>query len=84
MTDTFPFGSTREESRGRYPPEFKEQIVELVRAGRSARSAADGARHPKKAAARFTRESGSIPGGDRSTPARIVLHFVTGGRQVHA
>ena len=28
------------EGRGRYPPEYKEQIVELVRAGRSARSLA--------------------------------------------
>ena len=28
------------ESRGRYPPEYKEQIVELVRGGRSARSLA--------------------------------------------
>ena len=27
-------------SRGRYPPEYKEQIVELVRSGRSAGSLA--------------------------------------------
>ena len=28
------------ESRGRYPPEYREQIVELVRGGRRARSLA--------------------------------------------
>ena len=28
------------ESRGRYPPEYREQMVELVRSGRSVRSLA--------------------------------------------
>ena len=28
------------ENRGRYPPEYREQVVELVRGGRSARSLA--------------------------------------------
>ena len=103
------------ESRGRYAPEYREQIVELVRAGRSARLLTrefepseqtirnwakqadldEGQRsnglttearlellrlkrenkrlriertgHPKKAAAWFARESGSIPGGDASS-----------------
>ena len=96
---------------GRYPPEYREQLIELARAGRSAGSLArefepseqtirnwvrqadvdEGRREdglttearrtlsrlkrdnkrlrverdiPKKAAAWFARESGSIPGGD--------------------
>ena len=44
MTDTFSFGPTKEvshgRSRGRYPPEYREQMVELVRSGHSARSLA--------------------------------------------
>ena len=45
MTDTFSFGPTEEVShagsrKGRYPPEYKARMIELVRAGRSPRSLA--------------------------------------------
>ena len=40
MTDTFPFGLIEEvchggEQEGAYPPEYRERMVELARAGRS-------------------------------------------------